>query len=255
MKQFFLYTGVWIFAAFLLSSFSLRESPQDPPRGKKKERHITLVKVDSGGKRIELDTILTNNDVLVWNGDTIRDMDKMTWIPDGDSLMEYRFDVLSKDFRNDHDVMAWHDSNRDNNVFVVPRVPGVPEIPPVPPVPAFRFIGKGNDRNVINLSDPDVISFKKKKLKDGREKITIVRNEPKEKGEANLEEFIIDSKGSHPAFWSDGPRVHKVMVTKDIDGKTTIAKKGKIIRLKEIGKDDAENGEIEVEVEENQENN
>ena len=98
MKRNLLETGLLVLAILVLSSFSIRENPQDPPRGKKKERHINLVKIDDDGNRMELDTIIVGDDVFVWNGDTIGGPQEMQWIskgePERDSLFK-RFDMKS----------------------------------------------------------------------------------------------------------------------------------------------------------------
>ncbi|MCG6188983.1 hypothetical protein [Maribellus maritimus] len=300
MKRFFGITTVLVCAAFLLSSFSLRENPQDPPRGKKKERHIKLVKVDEDGNKTELDTILTNDDFFVWNGDTIGggmkwfskkefdtdsllgDMDfdfdvtshgkgnVFVLKADGDSTLEYRFDVRKDYLHGDHDVMVWHGDKGENRVFIAPKVPGVP---PVPSVPRLHFFGNADDDNVIDLSDPGIISYKKKKMKDGKEKITIIRTEPGRVKTQKVEEIIINEKGSHATF-RDTPKVHKVVVAKTKDGKTRISddknvfhlegeeetvkviqEEGKVIRIKEIKRGDKKDVEVEVEVKESEENN
>ena len=72
------------FALFVLSSFSIRENPQDPPRGKKTEKHIKMVKVDDNGKKIELDTVIAGDEILVWNGDTISGGKELKWISKDD---------------------------------------------------------------------------------------------------------------------------------------------------------------------------
>lgn len=316
MKRFFLMTAILTSAVFLLSSFSLRENPQDPPRGKKKERHISLVKMDDKGNKMVLDTILTNDDVFVWNGDTIGG-GQMKWFSEGhfdldslsgdfefdfdvtddgngnvfmlksgknapaiyefktdgegDSIKQYRIEVRKEGPHGDHEVMVWNGKKGENRVFVTPDIPGVP---PVPPVPGLHFIEKGDLDNVIDLSDPGIISYKKKKMSKGREKITIIRNEPDKTDNKNIEEIIIDSKGNHSATWNVAPKVHKVIVTKTDDGKTevltgddvfhldegdgtvkVIKEDGKVIRIKEIKEGDEKNIKVEVEVEESEENN
>lgn len=65
---------------------------------------------------------------------------------------------------------------RGRRIGVARTVPGVPVLPPTPAI-RHRFIQGGN---VIDLSDPGIISYKKEKMKDGREKITIIRKEVKE---------------------------------------------------------------------------
>ena len=52
-------------AFFIFSSFSIRENPQDPPRGKKKEKHIKIEKIDDQGNKTEIDTIIKGDDFFV----------------------------------------------------------------------------------------------------------------------------------------------------------------------------------------------
>ncbi|MBN1927592.1 MAG: hypothetical protein JW798_17290 [Prolixibacteraceae bacterium] len=47
----------------------------------------------------------------------------------------------------------------------------IPDVPMPPSAPGFR----NNAKNLIDLNDPDIISFEKKEQKDGTEKITIIR--------------------------------------------------------------------------------
>jgi hypothetical protein len=49
------------------------------------------------------------------------------------------------------------------------------DVPGIPPVQPFRFSMK--QRNVIDLSDPGIVSYRKKKISGGREKITVIRQE------------------------------------------------------------------------------
>ena len=55
-----------------------------------------------------------------------------------------------------------------------------PTPPPPPPDVNFMRLKAPQKSNVIDLSDPGIISYEKKKLSGGREKITIIRNEIKE---------------------------------------------------------------------------
>ncbi len=272
MKRFLMVTGTLISTALLLSSFSLREKPQDPPRGKKKEKHVTIMKLDENGKQMKLDTILTNDEVFVWNGDTIfggnmswfsdgefnpdsllqnfkfdfdTDGEKKVFVTksgklapqifkfnsDGDSTLEYRVEVL-KGLDGEHDVMVWNDDNTNKHVIVAP---GLPALAPFPSLPGIHLSQGGNSENVIDLSDPGIISYKKKKMSNGREKITIIRNEPTEKDFEKVEEIIIGSNGNHSMLQGvEMPRIHKIIVNKN---------------------DDENKIEVEVEDNENQENN
>ena len=53
--------------------------------------------------------------------------------------------------------------------------PPVPPMPPMPPTPHMEMVKIQHSGQVINLNDPNIISFKKKKMSGGREKIEIIR--------------------------------------------------------------------------------
>src|SRR5690606_25205374 len=59
-----------------------------------------------------------------------------------------------------------------NHIIMPPMPPDVPFPPHAPHVMMFR---NNRNKNVIDLSDPGIISYDKKILKNGTEKITIVR--------------------------------------------------------------------------------
>jgi hypothetical protein len=215
MKRILVIFGIWVVVFLVGSSFSLRENPQDPPRGKKSEKHIRMVKIDEKGNKVELDTILQGDQVFVWQGDTIggemewdrmgkdgfafdslqKDMDfdfsdEENFISirtgkkngpmiyefrsDGDSLETFDIRMLKEGLQGEHNMEMWHDKNGEKRM----AAPGI-LAPPVPP--RVRFLGR-QSQNVIDLGDDNVISYKKKKLSGGREKITVIRNEAKETG-------------------------------------------------------------------------
>lgn len=311
MKRNLLETGLLVLAILVLSSFSIRENPQDPPRGKKKERHINLVKIDDDGNRMELDTIIVGDDVFVWNGDTIGGPQEMQWIskgePERDSLFkrfdmnfdinddghgrvfvtrsgkggkhmvhEFKmfedstFDIDENVFFGDGDeTMVWFDRGRHDIAFAVPPVKEVPRPPHIRDI----RIEKRNNANVIDLSDPEIISFKKKANKDGTEKITIVRKQVNEEME---NEMFLFHGGPDDLMLSPErppmPPAH-VRVFKSDDGEMefmdniakgdsaangkkikVIEEDGKVIRIKEINKDGKKNVEVDVQVEKEDEN-
>ena len=163
MKNMFFILGVFLAGFLLLSSFSLRENPQDPPLGEKSERHVKLVKVEDG-KKTELDTIIKGDNIFVWNGDTlgtVKDFQfEMPELPNLDSLTEeIIIQLKDKDF-DFETPSAWF---RD-----VPKPPKMPHV---------FHIEKNYSGNIIDLSDPGIISYKKKSIRNGREKIVIIREE------------------------------------------------------------------------------
>ncbi len=257
MKRILTTTTFFVCCIFLLSSFSLMENPQDPPHSKKKTRHINLVRVDDDGNKTELDTIIEGDDVFVWNGDTIGNAKGFKWSSDGDfdfdSLAElpefdFDFDIAGdgdeqvfvmksrKDGKSNHDVMVWHDKD-GKRVFAPGMVhPPLPPLPPnVPHAPGMIHIEKLNQGNVIDLSDPGIIEYKKKKISGGREKITIIRHEVDE-DEMQQEEIIIGGHGMHPPF-----------VVNEDENVKMIEKDGKQIKIKELKKNGRKDVEVETE--------
>lgn len=275
---------VFLGLAFMLTSaITIMEAPQDPPK-KKTKKHLKMVKVDEDGKKIELDTIIEGDDIFVWNGDTIDGDKKLKWISKDDFVMDSLHEHLdfdmdfeikanedgnvfimkSKKGKKDHDVMIWHEDDDKNEMILK-----APHSSHMPHAAKMVKISKGKKGNLIDLSDPGIISFKKKKLSKGREKITIIRNEVEEQGVELHEEIIIDKNGG-PSMMITTPKVaKKVIVKKSGDGefevienedvwdiregdeKVKIIKEdGKTIHIKEIKEGDEKKIEVEIEVEE-----
>lgn len=267
MKRILSITAIFSLTLFLLSSFSLRENPQDPPRGKKSEKHIKLISVGDDGKKMELDTVIEGENVFVWNGDTIGGEKELKWVSEGDfdfdmdmdidvqemgdgkviimksgkggapMIQEFKMDgdsnkivrvrVQKDGMENDHDVMMWNSKEGNKMLFHSPQMGGME------PHKMIR-IEKGNKGNVIDLSDPGIISYDKKELKDGKEKITIIRNKPVEKDIELHEEIIMQGAGNQQMlFHGDHAKQSKtVKVIKDDNGNITIFEDGKERKIK-----------------------
>ncbi len=213
MKTFLRTLVFAVSAIFILSSFSLRENPEDPPRGEKKKK-LKMVKVEDGKKTV-IDTVITSSDdALVWFDEQgiVSEIDsvvkeklkKIQVIVDSENGKEkvkvFQFDFDSDfdmdfDFDIDTKVIAEGDSIR--KIFIMKHgdklhkeeivhlkhphhmVVKVPDIPH-PPI-RHKIIQKHLDnKNIIFLDDPDIISYKKKELSDGREKIEIIRKKNKD---------------------------------------------------------------------------
>jgi len=180
-------------AVFSLSSFYfIGESPQDPPRGKKTEKHIKMVKVDDSGKKVELDTVIHGDQVFVWQGDTIGGGKELKWITKDDFKMDsvHRFDYKIEGDGNKR-IMIMKSGKGDDHMIMAPFPPEPPMPPHAPKVMMFR--GQRN-KNVIDLSDPGIISYDKKLRKDGTEKITIVRKQVSE-DDSLMENVLIGDDG------------------------------------------------------------
>lgn len=251
MKNLFFILGVLTASFLLLSSFSLRENPQDPPRGKKSERHLKLTKVEDG-KKTELDTIIKGDNIFVWNGDTIGAEGDFNFVmpdlPDLDSL---------------HKNFTFHFSGEEMD-FEPPFV-NPPDASRPPKAPHIFHFKNNSSENIIDLSDPGIISYKKRDKSGGREKIVIIR----EKNEENENEEIDISWTAKPSefLMKAPPEIEKrIKVIKNDDGEIEIfengnlktrsdgsstevlEKDGKLIIIKEKNGKDAK--EIEVEVKE-----
>lgn len=248
MKRILSLTGILALAIVFTSAISINEMPQDPPKGKK---HVKIVKVKDGEK-VEVDTILTSREVFVFDGDTIGGKG-MKWFSkkDFDHDFDFDFDIdVETDekgnvfvFKTDgdstkkiqvkamniggdiEDIMKWHGKSGHKMFFDAPHCSGTPKI--------IRVDKKAG--NVIDLSDPGIISFEKKDLKDGKEKITIVREKPSESEKEINEEIIIQSSGSAPMFLHEGPhKASKIRVMAGDDGKIEILEDGKVWSIDEM---------------------
>lgn len=250
MKQIMFIIGFLLGSFLLFSSFSLRENPQDPPRGEKGEkgkRHIRLEKIENGIKTV-LDTVIENNRVFVWNGDTIVPARELRWTgKDG-----FELDSIHKNFEF---RFLESDGPGDKRFMFVPSPPALPEVSHV------VRLQKHLKGNVIDLGHPGIISYKKKKLSGGREKITIIRNEPSEE-EIEKDVLITVPDPPNPGFWmsADGPgKMKTIKVIKKNDGEMKISededikiqrKDGKVMIIRKKIEEKGE--EVEKEFEENE---
>lgn len=187
---------------------------------KKEEKHTRIVKMDTDGKKTELDTLITNG-IFVGNGDTIGVKKGMKFNPGTkmktdsiQKMVEHRFEYEISDdgnnnivifkngkrmnpsfnpFPDEKDTVSSHSDRLiivdgfpryfvDKKHFIYPAMPGLGEVPPMPFPELHKAIKvkSPKNKNIIDLSDPGIISYKKKKLKGGREKIILIRNEMNE---------------------------------------------------------------------------
>ncbi|MGQ8338123.1 hypothetical protein ACUNWD_16345 [Sunxiuqinia sp. A32] len=215
-------TGILgLLTVVLLSSFSLRESPEDPPRGIKK--HLKMVKVENGEKTV-IDTVITGDaDVMTWFSDqdfdfkidsTIKtklkkfdiqiedtdgkqdvfvfssdDDDPFSWTEDIDVTTET---TLDGDSIVKVIVMKKSDGDLEEKVIRMKHPHPFVKVPHPPIPPRIEFFKQHVDGNVINLNDPGIISFKKKDLSGGREKIEIIRQKPAKLEDVEIIEEMAD---------------------------------------------------------------
>jgi hypothetical protein len=248
----------------------------------KKARHIKMLKMENG-KKIELDTVLTNDDVFVWNGDTVNPPKHFKKVnPSGIDKME-KFDVKvdhqdgkekvmvikHKDGKNG-EPMIWNTVSDDdmeiltedndstgkrivvrkrlkdgneNQVFYFKNgdtghFPPMPPVPPVPPVPYMQMMQMQHSGQIINLNDPNIISFKRKKMSGDREKIEIIRK----KSEAP-EDMTFDFKFDNGLMAPEAPEAPELI--RELKGENQKMK----IMEKEIKVNGKKGKEIKVEVE------
>ncbi|MDB4582252.1 hypothetical protein N9164_03800 [Draconibacterium sp.] len=251
MKRILSITGILALAVLFMSAISINDYPQDPPQ-KKKKKHIKMVKVDDDGKKMELDTVIEADEIFVWNGDTIGGGKELKWVAEGDFDMDFDFDIekdgegnvfimKSKDGKapaffefktdgdEDEDIMFWGDEDHNKMILHAPHVVGVPHAPKV-----IR-IRKQKSGNAIDLNDPGIISYDKKELKNGREKITIVRNKPVEGEEEIHEEIIMHGTDARPMIIHEGHpgKSKSIKVISNKDGNIEIIEDGAIWHVEE----------------------
>lgn len=260
-------------AFFSLSSFYfIGESPQDPPRDKKTERHIKMVKVDDSGKKVELDTVIHGDQVFVWQGDTIGGMKELKWLSRDNFKMDsvHRFDYKIEGDGNKR-IMIMKSGKGDEKIVMAPFPPEPPMPPHAPKVMMFR---NQKNKNVIDLSDPGIISYDKKLRKDGTEKITIVRKQVND-NDSSMEDVLITPPHVNDAFFmGDSPKHEKIVrVIKKDDGSvqvfedekvmhfegdkgegTFVGDDGEVIHVKEIKEGDGKKIEVKVEKKAEKEN-
>jgi hypothetical protein len=215
-------------AGFFVAAVGMRPVPQDNPPAKKKNTHIKVVTVADGQKHV-LDTVIEGNDLKVLHEGKGKNF---TWttvhatsLPDS---MKEEFEVIKDDGKSNHVIIRKRGLNngpleiremetvRDSGKNVIVRVVKSdtgsedvfitePDMRPmhrivrIPFVPGVRMpymktarVRHLTGRNVIDLSDPGIISYQKKKLSGGREKITIIRNELKPVAEDTFDVRIND---------------------------------------------------------------
>lgn len=272
MKNTLLMFGMAGLTAVLLSSFVLSEN-DDNGQQPKKSRHVRLVKIENG-KKMEIDTVFATDDVFIWHGDTINPMKHKGGMMvhsfgkgDGKAnVMIFKHqdgqegDPVFLDVETDDNMdVLTENSDTTGKKIMIRRMkrggpggdvmffngmgpdhfPPVPPVPPAPPVPHVKMFGIQHGGKVIDLNDPNVISYKKKDLSGGREKIEIIRKKTEE-NENETFHIQFDDQNFMAPDAPDAPEM--IWESKDDSVKTKIIERKKIIN----GKDGKE---IEVKVE------
>lgn len=287
MKNKLLSFGTIGLTGVLLSSFMLVQKG-DGVQGPKKSRHIKMIKIENG-KKMELDTVFTNDDVFVWNGDTVNPIkhtgkysssgpdkmqrvdvkvdrqdgkekvmifkhrggksgEPMIWNMDSGDDMEIVTEdvdsvgkriVVRKRMNNGiEDHMSFR--NGDYDMLVPPPPP--PPVPPMTPFSHMKVMKMQHGGQIIDLNDPNIVSYKKKDVKGGMEKIEIIR-----KKSENQENMTFDFNGDPELLVPEPPEAPELNWESDGDSiRMKVIEKRKVLK----GKDGKEI-EVKVETEEN----
>jgi hypothetical protein len=271
MKNTLLSFGLAGLTTALLSFTFIQKSGeiQEP----KKARHIKMLKMENG-KKMELDTVLTNDDVFVWNGDTINPIKQNKKVnPSGFDKME-KFDgtvdhkgrnekvmiikhkdgksgepmILRMDSDDDMEVITEDNDSTGKRIVVRKRMkdgdenqvfyfkngemnhfPPMPPVPPVPPMPHMNVMKMQHSGQIINLNDPNIISFKRKKMSGDREKIEIIRKNSDIPEDMNFDfKFDDDSMAPELIRGLEGENQKMKIIEKEIK---VNGKKGKEIKV------------------------
>ncbi|WP_372773183.1 hypothetical protein [Mangrovibacterium sp.] len=169
------------------------------------QKHLKMVKVENGVVT-ELDTMITGDEELVWDGDSVmkREMKNFRFAkhhkghrPPMGKFDKEDFKEFRKMKRVDGDSTCHMAMQHRGNGKGELKRPGRPDMPQSPR--AMHRIHKKRMANpdLINLNDPGVISFKKKTMKNGIEKIEIVRQKPVEKQIELETEVTIENESSN----------------------------------------------------------
>jgi len=257
MKNTLVLLGIAFLTGLGISAWAV---PQDKTQAQpKKSRHIKMIKMENG-KKMELDTVLSGDDVFVWNGDTINpekhikkfspsQFDK-THNPDGNlkghknvkiyrhkgnqpgGAMSWQMDTdddieLFTDVEGDsiHKKIIIHRKSKDgdekDHLMYFNHIDGenFPPMPPMPPMPHMKIMRLNQSKGMINLNDPKVISFKKKDMSGGREKIEIIRHKSDESDnqliDIDMPDPVMAPGAPHPQSFryefNDGQQIGKKM--------------------------------------------
>lgn len=155
----------------------------------------------------------------------------------------------------DKDVLIWHDGEGKFDI----RIPDIKTVPP-PPVPPRALLFNRNDSKIIDLTDPGIISYKLKKLKNGTEKIEIIRKEIKESTGSEMKTGVMIApahegrvrvirESDRPVRILEGGKAEWIESSPGEGRVEKIIKEdGKLIHIEEIKTDKGEN-EVKVKVE------
>jgi hypothetical protein len=204
-----------VVAALFVAASGMRPVRQDDPPVKKKNARMRIVTIKDGKEQV-VDTIITGDKVQVFHSGKGKDF---TWTTTGEVLSDSvlkNLEIIREEVDGKKVIIhrgtrgrgpvhitetetvgdsgrkvivhveTSYDGKKDvsmnrpmrmhrHRMMRTPFSPGIGV--PLGVMPMRRHL---QGRNVIDLTDPGIISYEKKKLPGGKEKITIIRNEVKE---------------------------------------------------------------------------
>ena len=176
MKKLIVYCGL-PFLVFLLST-GMTTSPQDPP-GTKKEVKVIVIK---DGEKTVVDTVIYGRNAKAFQFRGEKGNRRMIIHEEGlegDTGKQVRVFVRRFGPGEKDSLVSNPDWRNFRHRYTRPMAPLNFRSPTGPGAYPWRF-QQMQTKHSINLDDPGIISYKKKKLSGGREKITVIRKEVKE---------------------------------------------------------------------------
>jgi hypothetical protein len=178
---------VFLLGLFLtVTAFSYGQEAKvekDQKSQQKKEQHVKVV-VNENGKTIKIDTTfnLPDEKLIQFKVDSILKKYGKGGMATGDEKViilrggnHMTMSQGGKNFSGADQISVFYNSDDSGKVKHERKVIMFPPPPPVPPVNVRGFRVFGGDPFAFNPEDKDIISYDKKDLGKGLEKITIVR--------------------------------------------------------------------------------
>ncbi len=188
-----------------IMGINVKTMAQENPESQQIKKEIRTVVIKDGVKTV-MDTVIYDGDakVLQFHGDkSNRRMIVREERMAGDSGKQVMVTVTEMG-PGEEDVMMYDNGRRGTRRMISRLVdPAMPRVQSIPGAQTFRFRSQQSS-NIIDLAAPGVISFKKKKMSGGREKITVIRQEVKEE---NVETFQYQLDNQEDLKKMNEPRV------------------------------------------------
>ena len=191
------------------------ESPaQENPAAPATRKEIRTIVIREGEKTV-VDTVMASEDVKVFR---FLSEEVNHWIDsdlEGDSGKQVRV-IVREAGPGQEDVLIYNNGRRDSRRIVTrPLAAGRPLPRAAAASRAFRFRSPSAP-HIIDLADPGIISYKKKKMSGDREKITIIRQVVKEGNYPEAPEWQID-RTLNPEGDEELERMNAPRVVRELD--------------------------------------